>query len=407
MSQLLKCYHNQNCIRHFLSCVILLGYNLFLTFHTGQPENCDFGLVKEILDAKLAKYPNGGFFLFFQGRHKFVSGECSEAVQWYSRANSAQTEWPQFQHVGCWEMMWAASYQWRWREALAQSSRLLEESRWSPCLYSYLKAAHLAMLPDLSAAEAEEQRQLMAAVPGLKQKIGGKSLPMEKFAIRKAERWCRQGGRLVLPGVELVYLWNGFSILGQQFHHVETYYAMVEQELAAIKERGEDSEFQLEDECLLLVLKGVCLKYMSAPLAAEETFRAVLEKTSGEPLKADKYLLPYASVELALLLLKDSSQEAWDLLESAKNYKDYSLQSRLHFRIHAAQNRIKAGRAGSEESSLQVENSSRQSKHCNEHTILQEEGSEPLVHLKEDKGNMLKELENCSDSQIREMVPHI
>ena len=58
-------------------------------------------------------------------------------------------------------------------------------------------------------------------------------------------------------------------------------------------------------------------------------------------------------------------------------------------------------------SSLQVENSSRQSKHCNEHTILQEEGSEPLVHLKEDKGNMLKELENCSDSQIREMVPHI
>ena len=355
MSQLLKCYHNPNCIRHFLSCVILLGYNLFLTFHTGQPENCDFGLVKEILDSKLAKHPNGGFFLFFQGRHKFVSGECSQAVHWYSRANSAQTEWLQFQHVGCWEMMWAASYQWNWRNALVQSTRLLEESRWSPCLYSYLKAAHYCMLPDLTPEEAEEQRELMAAVPGLKQKIGGKSLPMEKFAIRKAERWTKQGGRLVLPGVELVYLWNGFSILGQQFHMVETYYAMVDQELDAIKRRTEDGMFQLEDECLLLLVKGVCLKYMSAPLAAEETFRAVLEKTSGgSGLKADKYLLPYASVELALLLIEDNSQEAWDLLEAAKNYKDYSLQSRLHFRIHAAQNRIKAGRAGSEENNLQV-----------------------------------------------------
>ena len=35
--------------------------------------------------------------------------------------------------------------------------------------------------------------------------------------------------------------------------------------------------------------------------------------------------------------------QPWALLEAAKNnYKDYSLQSRLHFRIHAAQNKIRA-----------------------------------------------------------------
>ena len=127
---------------------------------------------------------------------------------------------------------------------------------------------------------------------------------------------------------------------------------------------------------------------MSAPLAAEETFRAMLDKTSAEPLKADRYLVPYATVELALLLLSSSNQdteEAWSLLESAKNYKDYSLQSRLHFRIHAAQNKIKAGREAENKNPFE----------------------EPLINLKEDKGNMLKELENCSDSQIREMVPHI
>ena len=163
---------------------------------------------------------------------------------------------------------------------------------------------------------------------------------MEKFAIRKAERWLKQEGRLTVPGLELVYLWNGFVVLGQQFTMVERSYVMLEQELA--KELG--GEFALEDECLLLLLKGVCLKYMSAPLAAEETFRSVLELVRSEPLKADKYLVPYATVELALLLLNTDTQQAWDLLETAKNnYKDYSLQSRLHFRIHAAQNRIRAG----------------------------------------------------------------
>ena len=123
LTQLMKCYHNKNCIRHFLSCIILLGYNLFLTFHTGQPDNCDFSLVNEILSSKLAKHPNGGFVLFFKGRHLFVQGKCSEAIEWYGRANRAQSEWLQFHHVACWEIMWAASYQCQWREALKQSTK--------------------------------------------------------------------------------------------------------------------------------------------------------------------------------------------------------------------------------------------------------------------------------------------
>ena len=66
MSQLMKCYNNKNCIRHFLSSIILLGYNLFITHHTGQPAASDYALVREILDEKLEKHPDGAFFLFFQ-----------------------------------------------------------------------------------------------------------------------------------------------------------------------------------------------------------------------------------------------------------------------------------------------------------------------------------------------------
>ena len=72
MSQLMKCYQNRSCIRHFLASIILLGYNLFITHHTGQGASSDYHLVKEILDDKLARHPDGAFFLFFQGRFLFV-----------------------------------------------------------------------------------------------------------------------------------------------------------------------------------------------------------------------------------------------------------------------------------------------------------------------------------------------
>ena len=99
---------------------------------------------------------------------------------------------------------------------------------------------------------------------------------------RKAERWVAQGGRLTLPGLELVYLWNGFSIMGLQYSRVERYLVTVEQEMERAAARrlqpAQQDSFTVEEDCLLLLLRGMCLKYMSAPLAAEENFRAVIDR---------------------------------------------------------------------------------------------------------------------------------
>jgi len=395
LGQLLTCYRDKTCLRQFLASIILLGYNLFLTHHTGQGASSDYKLVREILDSKLERYPKGAFFLFFQGRFSLVQGHCAEATEWYLKANGAQNEWPQFHHVACWEMVWSASYRCMWRESLGQATRLLDQSRWSPCLYSYLKAAYYCMLQaELTVAEVTDQEQLMAAVPGLKQRIAGKSLPMEKFAIRKAERWTKQGGRLTLPGLELVYLWNGFTILGQHYQMVEQFFVLIEQEMEVTEQRrgkaAAKEPFQLEDDCLLLLLKGMCLKYMTAPLAAEECMRKVISGGGQSQLKADKYLVPYATVELALLLIDSGDMaQAWNLLELAKNnYKDYSLQSRLHFRIHAAQNKI-------------------QSKEAKETGAKPSQDMEVIMPIKQRKGDMVRELESCTDSELKEMIPHI
>jgi len=334
MTELLKSYRTPEGMRQFLSCLILLSYHLILTINLGKAKEADLGLVKTILDDKLSKYPNGAFFLFFKGRYEMVLGNCEEASKWYTRANNSQMSWPQFQHVGCWELLWSACIRTLWREALVQADRLLRESRWSPCLYSYFKAALYSQLGEqLTAAEREEQLCLMERVPQLKQRIAGKSLPMEKFAIKKAEKFKIQG-YLMVAGLEMVYLWHGFAILCQNLSMLQRVHNIIQHTMEKV------SRLNLEDECLLSLLRGMCLKYMQCPLQAEEAFRFVI--TRGSKITMDRYLLPFATVELAILLLDQGEvEESSQLLNTAKNYSNYCLQSRLHFRIHATQARIK------------------------------------------------------------------
>ena len=89
----------------------------------------------------------------------------------------------------------------------------MRESRWSPCLYSYFKAALYSQLGEqLTAAEREEQLCLMERVPQLKQRIAGKSLPMEKFAIKKAEKFKIQVAAYVFF-IIIIYLYWFFLLL--------------------------------------------------------------------------------------------------------------------------------------------------------------------------------------------------
>lgn len=65
-------------------------------------------------------------------------------------------------------------------------------------------------------------------IPGWKQRIAGKSIPMEKFAVKKCERFFAQGNKLILPAVELLYLWNGFKVLGKQMDLVQPLLSLIQ-----------------------------------------------------------------------------------------------------------------------------------------------------------------------------------
>lgn len=69
-------------------------------------------------------------------------------------------------------------------------------------MYSFQKASLMLMIDpkDLTTSEKRTIDRLMQDVPQYKQRIAGKSLPMEKFACRRAERYFLTG-MLVIPAI--------------------------------------------------------------------------------------------------------------------------------------------------------------------------------------------------------------
>ena len=275
------------------------------------------------------------WFLFFKGRLELTRGNFEKSIEWYNRSWNSQDLWPQFHHICFWELMWAHCSLQQWNQAATFVDNMANESNWSRTVCLYQKAAILLMQnPPSSSEEKETIDILMTRVPKYKQRVAGKSLPMEKFVIKKTERYFAQKKNLVLPVFELMYVWNFFRILGKRQDLMLNIFKLIE---AAEKELAKNSKngFQADNEALLLLIKGACLRQMKHPLLAEDCLRRVLELDKS--IKEDTYLLPYATVELALLAQdQGNTQLAIGFLEDAKkNFTGYLLESRLHFRIHS------------------------------------------------------------------------
>ncbi|GAB5579792.1 tetratricopeptide repeat protein 39A isoform X7 [Prionailurus iriomotensis] len=168
--------------------------------------------------------------------------------------------------------------------------------------YVFLKAAILSMLPEEDVVATKEDIVILfRQVESLKQRIAGKSIPTEKFAVRKSRRYSSSlpaPVKLVLPALEMMYVWNGFPIVSKRKDLSENLLVTVEKAEAALQNESL-SDYSVDDECLVKLLKGCCLKNLQRPLQAELCFNHVIQ--SEKLLKYDHYLVPFTLFELAFL----------------------------------------------------------------------------------------------------------
>jgi len=76
-------------------------------------------------------------------------------------------------------------------------------------------------------------------------------------------------------------------------------------------------EYRFDNEALLLLLKGACLRQMDKPLLAEETLMEAIDLEAK--IRDDAFIVPYSKVELALIMLeRNEGSKAVLLLEETK-----------------------------------------------------------------------------------------
>lgn len=339
-------------LRSLLCALLLLCYHTFLTFILGTGEG-DVAEAEQLLEPFRRRYPQGAIFLFFAGRTEEIKGNIDEAVALFEDGCKAQQAWKQFHHMCYWELMWCFTYKQAWKMAYFYADLLSQESRWSKAMYVFMKAAYLSMLPaDEARPFGEDEVELFRQVPTFKQKIAGKSPPTEKFAIRKARRYKASSPiRLPVPALEMMYMWNGFSMISKRPELTE---GMMQTLVKAERTLLESpiNEYSADDRCVVHLLKGLCLKNQGHLQAAEDCFRQVC--ASEKKIRFDHYLVPNSLVELSLLYIEQGRRdEAIQILHKAKhNYKEYSMESRTQFRIHAALAKVKADPGEEEDTHL-------------------------------------------------------
>ncbi|XP_078074680.1 tetratricopeptide repeat protein 39A isoform X2 [Mustelus asterias] len=328
--------------RALLCTMLLLCYHTFMSFVLGTGEG-DVDDAEQLLLPFLKRYPKGAIFLFFAGRIEEIRGNIDAAILRFEECCEAQQHWKQFHHMCYWELMWCFTFKRQWKMAYFYADLLCKENSWSKSTYMYMKAAYLGMLEDEDYKPfGDDDIELFRKVPSMKQKIAGKSLPTEKFAIRKARRYLSPNPvKLPVPALEMMYIWNGYTVIGK---HQDLTEDMLEtlNEAERTLESAPATEFLVDDQCLVKLLKGLCLKHLDKLLEAEQCFRWI--HTKEQMIKYDHYLIPNALLEHGLLCMQTGkNDEAITLLERAKqNYKNYSMESRTHFRIQAALLKVKS-----------------------------------------------------------------
>ncbi|CAE6371506.1 unnamed protein product [Rhizoctonia solani] len=180
-------------VRRPLCDLVLVVFHLVMSGFTR--EGVDVDEAENIVEWNLQHYPQSIFFLFGKGRLYVTRSQPDLAIPIYEGARAkinGQKGYEQLGSVMLWEMALCHLSLGRWRESAACWKQMKDTAKWS-------KAGNL------SQDEQQEVDALMKEVPTLRQRIAGKSIPLEKYVARKATRYISER-TLVAPAIELAYM---------------------------------------------------------------------------------------------------------------------------------------------------------------------------------------------------------
>lgn len=143
----------------------------------------------------------------------------------------------------------------------------------------------------------------------------------EKFAITHAEKYFITNEHLLLPAIEYIYIWNLFAIIEKDKRLITPILDRVEKKIGQYKneigrrrievnrslrkcfrfplqhtncsssQSSESDQLSTDNICLLMLLKGVCLRTLGYPYQALESLQQVLKQYVFEQIELGQFNL--------------------------------------------------------------------------------------------------------------------
>ncbi|KAI7850612.1 hypothetical protein BDC45DRAFT_446916 [Circinella umbellata] len=346
-------------LRRQLCDMVLLMYNIVLSKMIPLP-NVDEDLAEYILQYNLELYPSGVFFLYFYGRLLASQSQIEKSKEQYQKAIDTQHDWKQLQHICYWELGVISFVQKDWQKAYDIYDKLSKESNWSKAVYMYLKGVALYKLNN----KDKRAHELMKGVTGAKQKIAGKSIPMEKFVSRKSRKFIEQKDYLILPDLEILNAFTAFDFMPISI--LKDNFDLINQELDSLNNTNQEHMHYYDDLCTVHYLRAQVLRLLleKQPNSDVDKLREIHQISvntvleNANKIELDHYVYYFTRYEKARLLIYDHDYDGAEaeiqfILRSAEKGQynigsgphaknKYSLENALVFKCHNCDGKIKS-----------------------------------------------------------------
>ena len=297
----------------------------------------DVQTVASITSEWLKNSPDGAFDLYWSGRAQQLMGNNRLAIDRLSKSISVQSDFLQMHNVCRWDIFWCYAMERKWRQAADVAKKLKSDCKWSPATNAYQYATCLIQIADDEGRWSELRPEIdrtMAEVETLRIRRGGKTFPPEKFAISMSQRYSN-GDQLCLPILPLFYFWNVFGNCADNPQLMEPLIELIDDKL-----NGHQS-LTIDNRYLLLLMRGVCLRYCQKSSESIECFEQIL--TNQKSIQTDTFIPPHAAFELGLAYLESGDTSAamrW-LHKARDEYHGFLVEAIVHVRIHSALKKLK------------------------------------------------------------------
>ncbi|KAI8088521.1 hypothetical protein BDF21DRAFT_378735 [Thamnidium elegans] len=366
---------NEGLRRQFCDMALMLYHIILSKLIPLSDVNED--LSDRVLAYSLKLYPDGVFFLYFSGRQLVARNQLVEAKNQYQKAIDTQKDWKQLQHMCYWELGLINLLQQNWQESLDCYTTLHKESNWSKAVYTYLQAISLFVLatnddtktPEEKEKLAKEAGEMMVKVTSAKQKIAGKSIPLEKFVARKARKFIAQNNRLLFPDLEALNAFSAFDFMSIDLLHNNLERTTKEIYRLTHETKHEEVLNYYDDLCLSHYMRSMVLRLLIDQVKDastetkvnwkrlhKESIRCVME--NAKKVQLDHYIYYFTRYEEARMLIIDQEyQKAKDIVQSIIKSSDkgqfnvgagphaknkYSLENTILFKCHNCLTEIQA-----------------------------------------------------------------